>query len=262
MNIIVCTKQVPDTNEVKLDPVKGTLIRDGVPSIMNPDDKAGLEAALEIKDKNPDDVTVKVITMGLPQADEVLREALAMGADEAYLVTDPRLGGADTWATSSTLASAIKNLGDFDLIITGRQAIDGDTAQVGPQIAEHLGLPNVSYANDIKVEGDSVIVERQYEDSSDILKVKMPALLTALGEMNTPRYMTPGGIHDAFETEIKVMNRDDLDIDDSNIGLKGSPTRVMKSFPKALKEPGVVVNYDPQQSADFVLEKLKEKFII
>lgn len=262
MNIIVCAKQVPDTNEVRLDPVKGTLIRDGVPSIMNPDDKAGLEAALSIKDQNPDDVTVKVISMGPEQADEVLREALAMGADEAYLVTDRRFGGADTWATSSTLAAAIDSLGDYDLIITGRQAIDGDTAQVGPQIAEHLGLPNISYAEDIQLDGDSIIVDRQYEDSVDKLKVKLPALVTALGDMFEPRYMTPGGIHDAFNTEIKVITRDDVDIDDSNIGLKGSPTRVLKSFPKALKEPGQVVNYDPQQSADFILEKLKEKFII
>lgn len=261
MNIIVCAKQVPDTTEVRLDPETGTLIREGVPSIMNPDDKAGLEAALQIKDEN-DDVNVTVVSMGPPQADEVLREALAMGADDAYLITDGRFGGADTWATSSTLAAAIDSLGDFDLIITGRQAIDGDTAQVGPQIAEHLNLPNISYAEDIKIDGDDVIVERQYEDSSDILKVKMPVLITALGDMNEPRYMTPGGIHDAFNTEIKKITRDDIEIDDSNIGLKGSPTRVLKSFPKALKEPGQVVTLEPDQSAEFFVEKLKEKFII
>ena len=260
MKIVVCVKQVPDTNEVKLDPVKGTLIRDGVPSIMNPDDKAGLEAALQLKDANGAHVTV--VSMGPPQADEVLREALAMGADEAILVTDRAFGGADTWATSTTIAAAV-NMLDYDLIITGRQAIDGDTAQVGPQIAEHLNIPNVSYAEDIKVEGDSVIVKRQYEDSYHMLKVKMPCLITALGEMNTPRYMTPGGIFDAYrEKEVKVWTLENIDVDTDNIGLKGSPTRVFKSFPKALKPAGTVVQLDPQESADFLLEKLKEKFII
>lgn len=191
MKIVVCVKQVPDTNEVKLDPVTGTLIRDGIPSIMNPDDKAGLEAALAIKDKM--DATISVVSMGPPQADSVLREALAMGADEAYLITDRAFGGADTLATSTTVAAAIKKL-DFDLIITGRQAIDGDTAQVGPQIAEHLNIPNISYAEDIQVEGNAVVVKRQYEDRYHVVRAQMPCLVTALGEMNTPRYMTPGGI--------------------------------------------------------------------
>ena len=260
MNIVVCVKQVPDTNEVKLDPVTGTLIRDGVPSIMNPDDKAGLEAALELKDATGAHITV--VSMGPPQADDVLREALAMGADEAILVTDRAFGGADTWATSTTIAAAVKML-DYDLIITGRQAIDGDTAQVGPQIAEHLNIPNVSYAEDIKVEGDSVIVKRQYEDRYHTIKVQMPCLVTALGEMNTPRYMTPGGIFDAYRTdEVKVWTLENIDVDTSNIGLNGSPTRVFKSFPKALKPAGTVVQLDPQESADFLLEKLKEKFII
>lgn len=263
MKIVVCAKQVPDTNEVKLDPKTGTLIRDGVPSIMNPDDKTGLEAALELKDKDKEDTEVIVLTMGLPMADEILREALAMGADEGILLTDRRLGGADTWATSSALAAAIEAIGDVDLIITGRQAIDGDTAQVGPQIAEHLGIPNISYAEDIKVEGDDVIVKRQFEDRYHIVKAKMPALVTALGEMNTPRYMTPGGVLNAYRNgNIRTMSRDDIEVDDSNIGLKGSPTKVFKSFPKALKEAGVVFELDPQESADKVVEKLQEKFII
>ncbi|MEG2881622.1 MAG: electron transfer flavoprotein subunit beta/FixA family protein, partial [Christensenella sp.] len=187
MNIVVCIKQVPDTNEVKLDPKTGTLIREGVPSIINPDDKAGLEAALRLKDTMG--AKVSVISMGPPQADLALREALAMGADEAILVTDRAFGGADTWATSSTLASAISKL-PYDLIITGRQAIDGDTAQVGPQIAEHLQLPNISYAEEIKIEGDNIIVKRQYEDRYHIIKAKMPCLITALAEMGAPRYMT------------------------------------------------------------------------
>lgn len=260
MKIVVCIKQVPDTNEVKLDPVTGTLIRDGVPSIINPDDKAGLEAALTLKDSIGAEVAV--ITMGPPQADAVLREAMAMGADSAYLVTDRAFGGADTLATSTTLAAAIKKL-DYDLIITGRQAIDGDTAQVGPQIAEHLNIPNVSYAEDIKVEGNSVIIKRQYEDRYHTVKVQMPCLITALGEMNQPRYMTPGGIFDAIrEKQVTVWNRPDLDVADEAIGLKGSPTKVAQSFPKSVKAAGVKVTLDPEESADYIMERLKEKFII
>ena len=260
MNIVVCIKQVPDTNEVKIDPKTGTLIRDGIPSIMNPDDKAGLEAALRIKDANGAHVTV--VSMGPMQADAVLREALAMGADEGYLISDRAFGGADTWATSSTIASAIEKL-PYDLIFTGRQAIDGDTAQVGPQIAEHLGLANISYAEDIKVEGEYVVVKRQFEDRYHVIKAKMPCLITALSELNEPRYMTPGGIFDAYRNgDVKVFTRPDLAVSDDNIGLKGSPTRVFKSFTKALKAAGTKVQLDPQESADYIVEKLKEKFII
>ena len=260
MKIVVCIKQVPDTNEVKLDPVKGTLIRDGVPSIMNPDDKAGLEAALRLKDETGAEVSV--ISMGPLQADAVLREAMAMGADKAYLVTDRKFGGADTWATSSTLAGAIKNL-DYDLIITGRQAIDGDTAQVGPQIAEHLGIPNVSYAEEIKLEGEYLIVKRQYEDRYHTVKVKMPCLLTALSELNEPRYMTPGGIFDAYrEKEVVVWHREDVQVADENIGLAGSPTKVVKSFPKSLKPAGEKVVLDGEEAADYIVEKFQEKFVL
>ncbi|RDU22576.1 electron transfer flavoprotein subunit beta/FixA family protein [Anaerosacchariphilus polymeriproducens] len=260
MKIVVCIKQVPDTNEVKLDPVTGTLIRDGVPSIINPDDKAGLEAALAIKDSIGAEVTV--ISMGPLQADAVLREGLAMGADNAYLVSDRAFGGADTLATSTTLAAAIKKL-EYDLIITGRQAIDGDTAQVGPQISEHLGIPNVSYAEDIRVEGEFVIVKRQYEDRYHTIKVQMPCLITALGEMNQPRYMTPGGIFDAYrEKEVVVWTRQDLEVDDDSIGLKGSPTKVAQSFPKSVKPAGTKVSLDAEESADYIIEKLKEKFVI
>ena len=260
MKIVVCVKQVPDTNEVKLDPVTGTLIRDGIPSIMNPDDKAGLEAALAIKDRM--DATISVVSMGPPQADAVLREALAMGADEAYLITDRAFGGADTLATSTTVAAAIKKL-DFDLIITGRQAIDGDTAQVGPQIAEHLNIPNISYAEDIQVDGNSVVVKRQYEDRYHVVRAQMPCLVTALGEMNTPRYMTPGGIFSAYrEKEVAIWTRADLEVEDEAIGLKGSPTKVAKSFPKSIKAAGVKVTLEPDDAADYIVEKLKEKFVL
>lgn len=260
MKILVCIKQVPDTNEVKLDPVKGTLIRDGVPSIMNPDDKAGLEAALQLKDSMG--AEVNVISMGPPQADAVLREAMAMGADNAYLVTDRAFGGADTLATSTTIAAAIKKI-DFDLIITGRQAIDGDTAQVGPQIAEALNIPNISYAEDIKVEGNDVIVKRQYDDRYHTVRATMPCLVTALGDMNTPRYMTPGGIFDAYrEKTVTTITRADVDVEDDVIGLKGSPTNVAQSFPKQLKAAGVkVTSLDSEEAADYIMEKLKERFV-
>lgn len=260
LNIVVCIKQVPDTNEVKLDPKTGTLIRDGVPSIMNPDDKAGLEAALRIKDSLG--AVVRVVSMGPPQADAVLREALAMGADEAYLITDRAFGGADTWATSSTIAAAVSKL-PYDIVFTGRQAIDGDTAQVGPQMAEHLGIPNVSYAEEIRVVGEYLIVKRQFESSYQIVRVKMPCLVTALTELNRPRYMTPGGIFEAYrEKQVTVWTRPDVPVADENIGLKGSPTRVKASFPKAMKGKGEVVTLDAEASADYLLAKLHDRFVI
>lgn len=260
MKIIVCIKQVPDTTEVKLDPVKGTLIREGIPSIMNPDDKAGLEAALRIKDQIGAEVSV--ISMGPRQAESVLREALAMGADNAYLLTDIAFGGADTLATSITLAAAIKNL-DYDLIITGRQAIDGDTAQVGPQIAEHLGIPNVSYAEDLEVKDGYLVIKRQYEDQYHLVKVKTPCLFTALTELNKPRYLMPGKIFEAFcEKEIIIWGQNDIAVNKDEVGLKGSPTKVSKSFPKSLKASGVKIALEKEEAADFIIEKLKEKFII
>ena len=205
MKIIVCIKQVPDTaGGVKFNP-DGTLDRAAMLTIMNPDDKAGLEAALRLKDQYGAEVTV--LTMGLPKAGDTLREALAMGADNAVLVTDRCLGGADTWATSSTIAAAIREMGDYDLIITGRQAIDGDTAQVGPQISEHLDIPVISYARKIEIEGDAVKVQRQYDDRYHVVKAQMPCLITCLAEINDPRYMTPGGIFDACEAEITTMGR-------------------------------------------------------
>ena len=260
MKIVVCIKQVPDTKGgVKFNP-DGTLDRAAMMTIMNPDDKAGLEAALRLKDEYGAEVTV--ITMGLPKAEDVLREALAMGADKAILVTDRVLGGADTWATSQTLAGAIRNL-EYDLIITGRQAIDGDTAQVGPQISEHLDIPVISYAQDIKIEGNNVIVQRQYDDRYHVLKAQMPCLVTALGEMNEPRYMTPGGIFDACEAEITVWGRADLvDVEDSNLGLKGSPTQIARASDKVRKGAGEVVTLDPTDAASYIVGKMKEKHII
>lgn len=261
MKIIVCIKQVPDTaGGVKFNP-DGTLDRAAMLTIMNPDDKAGLEAALRLKDQYGAEVTV--LTMGLPKAGDTLREALAMGADNAVLVTDRCLGGADTWATSSTIAAAIREMGDYDLIITGRQAIDGDTAQVGPQISEHLDIPVISYAEDIKIDGDSVVVQRQYEDRYHILKAKMPCLVTALAELNEPRYMTPGGIFDAYDAEVTVWGRKDLkDVDDSNLGLAGSPTKIAKASDKVRKGAGEKVTLDPEEAVDYIMDKLAEKHVI
>ena len=266
MNIVVCVKQVPDTKGGVKFKADGTLDRNAMKSIMNPDDKAGLEAALRIKDeKGADEVTITVVTMGLPKAEDVLREAFAMGADKAVLVTDRRLAGADTWATSQTIAAALRKL-DYDLIITGRQAIDGDTAQVGPQISEHLNIPVISYAQEIKIDGDSVVVKRQYDDRYHMLKAKMPCLVTALSELNEPRYMTPGGIFDACKEDapITTWGRADLkDVLDSNLGLKGSPTQIAKASDKVKKGAGEKVVLDsPEESADYIVSKLAEKFVI
>ena len=260
MKIVVCVKQVPDTKGgVQFNP-DGTLNRAAMLAMMNPDDTAGLEAALRLKDQYGAEVTV--LTMGLPKAADVLREALAMGADKAILVTDRVLGGADTWATSSTIAAALRKL-DYDLIITGRQAIDGDTAQVGPQISEHLDIPVISYAQDIKVEGDSVIVQRQFEDRYHVLKAKMPCLITALSELNEPRYMTPGGIFDACDAEITTWGRADLTtLDDANIGLAGSPTKIAKASDKVRKGAGEKVALDPEEAVSYLMGKLTEKHII
>lgn len=262
MNIIVCMKQVPDTNEVKLDPVTGTLIRDGVPSIINHDDKAGLEAALTLKDRYNAHVTV--LTMGPPQADKALREALAMGADRAILLTDRRFAGADTWATSLTLASAIRKL-EYDLIIAGRQAIDGDTAQVGPQIAEKLGIPQVSYVEALEVEtGEtSIIVKRIFEEGYHRVRVHFPCLITTLAEMNVPRYMSVGGIMEAYRNkQVETWTMEHLDMNPEHAGLKGSPTKVRKSFTKAPKAPGKKFNTDPDAAAKIIFDALKERFII
>ncbi|MDY2789656.1 MAG: electron transfer flavoprotein subunit beta/FixA family protein [Lachnospiraceae bacterium] len=261
MKVVVCVKQVPDTKGgVQFNP-DGTLNRAAMLTIMNPDDKAGLEAALRLKDEFGAEVTV--LTMGLPKAADVLREAMAMGADNGILVTDRVLGGADTWATSTTIAGALRNI-DYDIIITGRQAIDGDTAQVGPQIAEHLGLPVISYAQEIKVDGDSVVVKRQYDDGYHMLKVKTPCLITALAELNDPRYMTPGGIFDACDAEITTWGRADLkDVDDSNLGLNGSPTKIAKASDKVRKGAGEkFVPDSPDEAAKIIVDALTSKHII
>nr|WP_307775301.1 electron transfer flavoprotein subunit beta/FixA family protein [uncultured Cetobacterium sp.] len=261
MKIVVCIKQVPDTTEIRLDPVKGTLIRDGVPSIINPDDKGGLEEALKLKDLFGAHVTA--ITMGPPQAESALREALAMGVDKAILLTDRKFAGADTLATSHAISCALKEL-DYDLIIAGRQAIDGDTAQVGPQIAEFLSLPQITYVKDIKFDGNKTFeVKRATEEGYMLLQVESPCLMTVLAESNKPRYMNVRDIVDCFDKEIEVWGVDRLsNVDESKLGLNGSPTKVRKSFTKGVKAAGQLYEVDPQEAARIIVDKLKEKFVI
>ena len=261
MKIIVCVKQVPDTNEVKIDPVKGTLIREGVPSILNPDDANALEAALQLKDANPD-TKVTVVTMGPPQAKIMLRECLAMGADEAVLLSDRAFAGADTWATSNTLAHAIRKLGGADIIFAGRQAIDGDTAQVGPQIATRLNLPQVTYVQDIQLQGDKLMVQRQLEDGYEIIEIAMPCLLTAVKELNKPRYMSVGRIVNAYKQEITVWGIKDLGISDAAVGLKASPTQVFRSFTPPPKGKGQIFTGQPKDMVRSVLTDLRNKHLI
>ncbi|MBQ6726144.1 MAG: electron transfer flavoprotein subunit beta/FixA family protein [Bacteroidales bacterium] len=260
MKIVVCIKQVPDTTEVKINPQTGTLIREGVPSIMNPDDKGGLEFALQLKEQYGAHVTV--ITMGLPQADAILREALAMGVDRAILLTDRKLGGADTLATSSALAGALRTM-DFDLIITGRQAIDGDTAQVGPQIAEHLDLPQVSYLEHLEYDGNKTFtIRKQTEEGYQVLQMDAPCLVTVLASAVKPRYMSVSGIVDAYSREVEVWNADKIDVPEDRIGKAGSPTSVFKSFPKSLKPAGETFEVSPEEAVELIVNKLKEKHII
>lgn len=261
MNIVVLVKQVPDTNEVKIDQETGRIMREGLPSIINPDDKAGIEEALKIKDQNGAHVTV--LSMGPPQAAEALREAYAMGCDEVILLTDRAFGGADTWATSTALAAAINSL-DYDLIIAGRQAIDGDTAQVGPQTAEHLGIPSISYVEEVRdINSSNITVKRQFEDRYQIIKANYPVLITTLGEMNSPRYMRVSRIFDANKEDIvKIWTVDDIEVDRENIGLAGSPTRVKRSFTKGAKQAGKVFDVNAEEGANLIVEKLANEFLI
>jgi electron transfer flavoprotein beta subunit len=263
MKIIVCIKQVPDTTEVEIDPETNTLIRTGIPSIINPDDRSGIEAALKLRDLISGS-TVTAVSMGPQQAEMALREALAMGCDESILISARQFSGSDTLATSTILAAGMKKIG-FDLIITGRQAIDGDTAQVGPQLAEHLGIPHVSYVEEISLEDDALIVMRQFEDRYHKIRVKLPCLLTIIKEYANPRYMTVSGIIEASGKEIKVVDFDKLKdlLDPTKIGLKGSPTRVVKSFTRQQKTQGVLLKgLSANEAVDAIMAKLHESHLI
>ena len=262
MKIVVCIKQVPDTNEVKLDPKTNRLIRDGVPSIINHDDKAGIEAALQLKERVGG--TVTVVCMGPPQADVALREALAMGCDDAYLLSAREFGGSDTCATAIIISSALKKIG-YDIVFTGRQAIDGDTAQVGPQIAENLGIPQVSYTEElVDVTDETITVKRQYEDRYHIIEAPLPCLLTAIQELAEPRYMHAGGIIDAYAKDITVWGFEDLSdvINPDHIGLMGSPTKVVTSFGKMPKGAGTKLEVTPEEAVEAIIAKMEERHII
>jgi len=277
LKIIVCAKQVPDTNEIKIDPVKKTLIREGVPSILNHDDANALEEALKIKDKYPD-THVTVVSMGPPQAKDMLIECLAMGADDVVLASDRALGGSDTWATSNAIAAVIEKLGKangaesgkkgcgFDIIFAGRQAIDGDTAQVGPQIAEKLGLPQVTYVSEFKLSEDkkSITVKRELEDGYELIEIDTPCMLTTIKELNTPRYMSIGGIFDACKKNITVWGAADLGVNtDKEVGLDASPTKVYRSFTPAPKGKGKMLEGDTESDlAKALIIGLKSKHAI
>lgn len=267
MEILVCVKQVPDTAEVKIDPVKHTVIRAGVPNIFNPFDQNALEAALQLKDNQGAKVTL--LCMGPPQAKDVLREGLAMGADDAYLLSDPKVGGSDTLATGYALSQAIKKLAadkgieQFDIILCGKQAIDGDTAQVGSQIASELGIAQITYAAKLDVEGDTVTVKQQNEEGYYVTEAKFPVLVTAVYELNDPRFPTIRGTMKAKRREIPTLTAADIDIDLARVGLKGSPTKVRKIFTPPQRSGGLVINEeDPQVAVDQLMEKLTAAKVI
>ncbi|WP_455581333.1 acryloyl-CoA reductase electron transfer subunit gamma [Dysosmobacter sp.] len=266
MKIIVSIKQVPDTSgKVAVNP-DGTLNRASMQTITNPDDMNALEAALKMKDATG--CKVVVVTMGPPPAAGMLREALAMGADEAVLVSAREFGGSDTYATSQILAAAINKIGveDDDIVMCGRQAIDGDTAQVGPQIAEKLHLPQVTYVAEMEKEGETITVKRMLEDGYMTIKVQTPCLLTCIKELNTPRYMSVSGVFEAYGKPLTTFDynalKDDPLIDATTIGLKGSPTNIFKSFTPPQKGAGMMLEGDGKETCEKLVGILTAKHII
>ena len=258
MHIIVCIKQVPETTEVRINPQTNTLIREGVTSIINPFDMYALEEAVRLKEKLGGKSTV--ITMGPPQAESALREAISMGIDEGILISDRDFAGSDTWATSYTLSCAIKKIGDFDLIICGKQASDGDTAQVGPGIAAHLDLPQVAYVKKIeRIEDKLARVERMTEEGYDIIETPLPALFTVVKEINEPRLPSLKGMMRSKQAKITHWTHKDLDLDSQKIGLSGSPTQVIKIFTPPPRTGGVMLQGEAQEIAEKLTEALKNE---
>ena len=258
MRIAVCVKQVPDTTEIKIDPIKKTLIRTGVPSILNPFDRNAVEMALQLRDTYGG--TVTVFSMGLPQARAVIREAIAMGADEGYLVTDRAFGGSDTFATSYILSSALKLKGPFDVILGGQQDVDGDTGQTAPSIAEHLGVTRVTCVLDLKVEGEKCIARRKVEEGVEVVEAKMPVLCTATRESNKPRYATIARKIYSLDCEIPPISKADMpEIDETKIGLTGSPTRVKNTFtPERMANGVYITGNTAAEIAARLLDKLAD----
>ncbi|MBN1871970.1 MAG: electron transfer flavoprotein subunit beta/FixA family protein [Candidatus Omnitrophica bacterium] len=246
MNIIVCIKQVPETTDVKIDPETNTLIREGVSSVINPFDVYAIEEGIRLKEKFGGKVTV--ITMGPPQAKEALREAIAHGADGGILLSDRAFAGSDTWATSYTLAKGIQKLGDFSMILCGKQASDGDTAQVGPGISMHLDIPQVTYVKKIEsIKDDIARVERMVEEGYEIIEVPIPCLLTVVKEINEPRLPSLKGKMRAKKADIPVWTSNDLDIEPSKIGLSGSPTKVVKVFTPPPRRGGQILKGETEE---------------
>lgn len=259
MNILVCIKQVPDTKDVRLDPVTNTMAREGVDSIMNPFDRHALEEAVRIKEEHGGVVTV--LSMGPPQAEEVLREAISCGADEGVLVSDRAFAGADTWATSYTLGMAAKTLGEFDLILCGKQAIDGDTAQVGPGLACQLKIPYVTCVQKVRaIENGSILVERMMDDGYDVVRLPTPSLLTVVKNINDPRVPSLKGKMRAKKADIKALNAKDIAAEEQFIGLAGSPTQVVKVFTPQPRGDRTVFSGSPEEQVIQLLEQLKSYF--
>ncbi len=261
MHIIVLVKQVPNTSEVRIDPKTGNLIREGVESVLNPEDRHALEGALQIKDQTGAKVTV--VTMGPPQAIEVLCEAIAMGADKGILLSDKAFAGADTWATSTALGLAIKRLGEFDIIFAGRQAIDGDTAQIGPQVAEFLGIPQLTYVSWFELKQDKIIVERRVENGCEKVEAPLPVLLTCLSTLNHPRYPTVAGLLDATSkyAPIEVWNASDIGAKAHDVGLSGSLTQVVQTFTPKEARRTQRVEGTPMSIAAQLIDAFRERNI-
>ncbi|MCX5706069.1 MAG: electron transfer flavoprotein subunit beta/FixA family protein [Candidatus Omnitrophica bacterium] len=260
MNIIVCIKQVPETTEVRINPETNTLIREGVKSIINPFDMYAIEEAVRLKERFGGKITV--LTMGPPQADSALREAISMGADEGYLVCDRAFAGSDTWATSYTLAGAIKKIGQFDLIICGKQASDGDTAQVGPGIATHLNIPQVTYVKKIEEAQDKLMrVERMMEEGYEVIETALPALFTVVKEINEPRIPSLKGLMRAKSAKINLLTQKELNLDPQQIGLCGSPTQVVKIFTPPQREGGQILKGEVSEIASQLVGLLKDEVL-
>jgi electron transfer flavoprotein beta subunit len=257
MHSVVCIKQVPDTTDVRIDPETNTLMREGVASIVNPFDMYAIEEALRLRERHGGAVTV--LTMGPPQAESALREAIAMGADTGILVSDRAFAGSDTWATSYTLAAAIRKLGTFDLILCGKQASDGDTAQVGPGIAMHLDLPQITYVRKIEALSETeVTAERLLETGYEVITAPLPCLLTVIKEINEPRLPSLKGKLAARKAAITTWNAVDIKADAARIGLDGSPTKVVKIFTPPPREGGEILSGEPEEMVAALVEKLRE----
>lgn len=261
MNIIACIKQVPDTSEVKIDRETNTLIRKGVPSVINPFDENAIEAGLQLREQYNGKVTV--LSMGPPQVENALRDAVAMGADEVVLLTDRLFAGADTLATSYALSKAIAKIGNYDLIICGKQATDGDTAQVGPGVAEFLGIPVVTYVRKIvECKDNSLIVEREFEDGYEVIQVTLPAVITVTKEINIPRLPSLKGKMKAKSLEVPTLSAEAVDADPEQIGLKGSPTKVAKIFNPPVRSDRELLTGEEPDVVQQLVSKLKEKKVI